>query len=1118
MMAEGFSTQRGRRSRYIFRDIVNKQLKPRDGAKLTAVTNAGAIPDQFDYNVVLEPEGIFIGTLNEDFAIESLPGDIFQLGNTSYRILRVGQGKVRVEDAHGQPPNMPFWFGEAPGRTDELSASVSRLRENINEQLNNGMEATVKWFINNLNQEKNNEELNRLDSRLRGNDDGFTSEIKVTRHTGESQYPIEQSLPFGQTLNNLDPGFYQGDDEVEGDTQSDPSFPRRRESSKTNTARSATCSLEPHVAQQLIDYLAATKAALGRIPTQQDIIFERFFDEAGDQHLVIHSPYGSRINRAWGLALRKRFCRQFNFELQAAALEDSIVISLGGTHSFPLEEVARYLNTNTLKDILVQALLAAPVFMTRWRWNATIALAVKRNLAGKRNPPQFQRTDAEDLIAVVFPDQLACAENITGEREVPDHPLVDQTIDDCLTEVMDIVGITNLIAKIENKEVTIHCRDLNGPSPLAQEILFARPYAFLDDAPAEERRTQAVNARRFMDPADAADLAGLDPEAIKKVTEEAWPVINTPDQLHDALMVLGFITEDEAQPRHSGESQNPIEQSLPEGQSSSPSSPRRRGPIPGMKELITQKRATVLTTSTKTIYTCAERLPQINEVFTGTMAPAINPAGPATSRDWTKEESLVELIRARLEGSAIVSESQLADLFEAPLTSIQTALMVLENEGYAMRGHFTSSGTGGTETEWCERGLLARIHRYTLKTLRNEIKPVTAADFMRFLFAWHGMVERPEGEESLMSTIDRLEGFPIPAAAWEADILPARIKGYLTSSIDHLCTTGRVLWTRLNKTQSTKDENGKASKTTLLRNTPIALIDRYTIDYWQSNKLIKAEDIKLSANATTVFTVLKDKGASFFVDIVKHSGLLRTHTEEALAELAANGLVTSDSYAGLRALIAPANKKQGYGRQHRRRRAVAQGRTIDDAGRWSIISKPEQAEEPQSYNWIKTDMDTLNHIAYTLLKRYGVVFHKVLEREQNLPPWRELLYAWRRMEARGEIRGGRFVEGFTGEQFALPDAVGMLRKYKDGKLQIPNIVISATDPLNLIGIVLPGEKVSALHTNRILFQNGLPAAKQLNGEISYFGTVSPHGQWEIGQLLMRKGNVGFVERRPRYSN
>jgi ATP-dependent Lhr-like helicase len=1005
MLAEGFSTRRGRRSRYLFRDAVNRQLKPRDGARLTAITNAGAIPDQFDYNVVLEPEGLFIGTVNEDFAFESLPGDIVQLGNTSYRILQIGQGKVRVEDAHGQPPNMPFWFGEAPGRSDELSAAVSRLRETINEKLTNGIEPAANWAVEALQ-------------------------------------------------------------------------------------------LEAPVARQLIDYLAATRAALGRIPTRHDICFERFFDEAGDQHLVIHSPYGSRLNRAWGLALRKRFCRQFNFELQAAALEDSIVISLGATHSFPLEEVTRYLHADTVRDLLVQAVLAAPVFMTRWRWSATIALALRRNYSGKRVPAQFQRMDAEDLIAVVFPDQLACQENLAGEREVPDHPLVTQTLHDCLNDVMDIEGLIRLLTKIEQNEVTIHCKDLNGPSPLAQEILFARPYAFLDDAPAEERRTQAVNARRFMDPADAAELAGLDPAAIKQVAAEAWPVITKPDELHDALMVLGFVIEKEVCTDNTTTQQH---NAL-------------------LDQLIRGNRATRCTTRQQTLWICAERLPLLHAVFPGaTTDPEINAAGPAATRDWTFDEALVELLRARLEGSAIVNEAQLQDGFECSASSLGTALLVLENEGYAMRGNFT----GSHDTEWCERGLLARIHRYTLKSLRNEIKPVTAADYMRFLFAWHGMVERPAGDNALIAAIDRLEGFAIPAAAWESDILPARIKDYYTTALDQLCSTGRIVWTRFNTARTkNREDPGPTYKAGLLRNTPITLLDRHNVDYWRPQNQTGADDIRLSANAARVLNVLQQHGASFFIDIVKHTGLLRTHAEEALAELAALGLVTSDSYAGLRALIAPANKKSGYGPRHRRRRAITTGRSIDDAGRWSIIPAAASVDEEQSgTGWIRTGQETLNHIAYTLLKRYGVVFHKILERESGLPPWRELLYAWRRMEARGEIRGGRFVEGFSGEQFALAEAVPLLRKYKDGKQELPDIVVSATDPLNLVGIILPGERITAVHTNRILFRNGLPAAKQLNGEIHYFGTMSPHAQWEINHLLTRKKNpAGYVRLITPYSN
>jgi len=1151
MLAEGYTTRRGRRSRYIFHDTVNKRLKPRDGARLTAVTNAGAIPDQFDYNVVLEPQGLFIGTLNEDFAFESLPGDIFQLGNTAYRILKVETGKVRVEDAHGQPPTMPFWFGEAPGRSDELSAAVSRLRENIDAKLKDGIEATTRWLIDQLN---GKESSSQPDDQLNVIDSSYwrtpVSSQNNTAHsvTSFSAHATEQGLPSGQLINRLDSGVRQNDESYsdvkasrhtgERDPQDVGNVARGQDVRsdqypvESNPARSATGSIEPHVARQLVDYLAATKAALGHIPTQDNIYFERFFDEAGDQHLVIHSPYGSRINRAWGLALRKRFCRQFNFELQAAALEDSIVISLGATHSFPLVEVTEYLRANSVRDILIQALLAAPVFMTRWRWVATISLALKRNMGGKRIPPQFQRMNAEDLIAVVFPDQLACQENITGDREVPDHPLVQQTIEDCLHEVMDVDGLVRLLTRLEQNAITIHCRDLNGPSPLAQEILFARPYAFLDDAPAEERRTQAVNSRRFMDPADAAELAGLDPEAINKVAEEAWPDMDTVDKLHDALMVLGFVVG-----RHSRESGNPVEQCPPSGRSTNLldaglrqhdeeiASSYWRTPVSSnlINTLISERRATTLQTKHKTLWACAERLPLIQAVFpNATMQPVINASGPATTKPWPHDEALIDLLRARLEGSGIVTESDLQHLFECTPVQIRTALMALENEGYAMRGNFT----GSPDTEWCERGLLARIHRYTIKSLRNEIAAVTAADYMRFLFAWHGMTERPEGEDSLLAALDKLEGYAIPAAAWETDVLPGRIKGYQTNALDTLCVTGRIVWTRFASARSKpKEDSARSSKAGLLRNTPILLLDRHNVDYWRPHTGQTANEVKLSANATTVLTALKQYGALFFIDIVKQSGLLRTHAEEALAELAACGLVTSDSYAGLRALIAPANKKPGYSRH--RRRAIAAPRSIDDAGRWSIITRetgemgtdPSSGSVPISLGWIQTDMDTLNHIAWTLLKRYGVVFHKMLERESGLPPWRELLYAWRRMEARGEIRGGRFVEGFSGEQFALPDAVALLRKYRDGKQELPAIVISATDPLNLVGILLPGERIPALHTNRILFKNGLPAAKQLNGEIEYFGFVSPQAQWEINFLLTRKNNpAGFVQGMSPYSN
>ena len=989
MLAQGFSTRRGRQSRYIHHDTVNKRIRPRKSARLVAVTNGGVIPDQFDYDVVLEPDDHFIGTLNEDFAFESLPGDIFQLGNTSYRILKVDQGKVRVADARGQPPNIPFWFGEAPGRSDELSRSVSRLRKIMDEKLAQGTDAAFRWLSDEL----------RLDESA---------------------------------------------------------------------------------ARQLTDHLAGARAALGRIPTEQDVVFERFFDEAGDQHLVLHSCYGSRINRAWGLALRKRFCRQFNFELQAAALDDSIVISLGAIHSFPLEDVTRYLNPAGVRDAVTQALLATPMFPTHWRWNATTALAVRRNNKGQKMPAQFQRSDAEDLMAVIFPDQLACQDNIVGEREIPQHPLVDQTISDCLHDLMDIDGLENVLQEQREGRVRFHCRDLGGPSPLAQEILNARPYAFLDDAPAEERRTNLVMARRFQDPADAADLARLDPDAIARVRSEAWPAVNDADELHDALMLTGVMTEGE-------------------GSGDNPAGADGRAWLP---RLIQEQRATVIHSGKQTLWVCAERLPQVAAVYADDTS--VIPA------------DLIELVRARLECSGPVTEAALAELFETGQAEISVALLALQNEGYAMQGHFSP---GATETEWCERGLLARMHRYTIRSLREEVQPVPVAGYMRFLFTWHGMGEiRPEGDSALLAALERLEGCAIPAVAWERDILPVRVNDYSSTALDRLCGSGQIVWTRLlTDRYKPRWDEVSASKAVLLRNTPVTLVARENLPVWQELQPAEtAQGRKLSTAAEKTLEILRSEGASFFIDLVQKTSLLRTQMEMALAELAACGLVTSDSYAGLRALITPANRRPAYTQGSRRRRRASIMNSVDAAGRWSALVTPAESPGPAPKSvWPGTDENTLTTIVLTLLKRYGVLFRKALEREPDLPPWRELLYVCRRLEAQGEIRGGYFVEGCSGQQFASPEAVALLRKQKNETRVLPAVVISATDPLNLVGTVLPGERVPALHTNRILFRNGLPVAKQLNGVTTYLTNVEPDARWEIDNLLARRRNpAGFVDKPP----
>jgi ATP-dependent Lhr-like helicase len=946
MLSEGYSTRRGRRSAYLHYDTVNRRLRARRGAKLTAVTNAGVIPDQFDYDVVLNPEGLRIGSIGEDFAFESMPGDIFQLGNASYRVQKVAVNKVFVEDARGMAPTLPFWLGEAPARSDELSAAVSRLRENALTRLADGPEALEVWLRDEL----------RLDAVA---------------------------------------------------------------------------------AEQLARYLAAGHAALGTLPTLDTVVFERFFDDVGDTHLVIHSTFGSRINRAWGLALRKRFCRQFNFELQASALEDSIVLSLGPTHSFPLEDCRNYLKSATARDVLVQALIDAPMFGTRWRWDAAISLALRRIRNGKRLPAPFQRADSEDLLAVVFPDQLACAENLTGAREIPDHPLVKQTIDDCLHETMDVDGFLALLKRIENGAVQLHCLDLSAPSPLSHAVLGARPYAFLDDGDAEGRRTRSVTTDRLLDPKDAADLGRLDPEAIARVKSEAWPEIGNHDELHDALVVYGFLTLPEIEPWKAQ-----LER------------------LQGERRVIFHDR----------LWVAVERSAEFERAKDG------------------DTEALAEVLRSRLELVGPVTETTLNIALDLPATRIRAALLALEAQGSIMRGRFT----GGREEEWCERRLLLRIHRYTRDRKRSEIQTVPPAQLMRFLFRWQrlameGRDDRREGEAGLLAVLQQLEGCAVPAAAWERDILPLRVRGYLPQGLDKLCSAGRIAWYRAAETSISE----LAPATAPVRSTPIKLVERESLAHWQKRAAPTSPE-GLSPRAQKTLDSLREHGASFFDDLMQDTGLLRTDIELGLGELVSRGLVSSDSFAGLRALITSRKRREKL-RQYRRPLI-----SMEDAGRWSLprrLPVPENAEALAN--------PAVDHIARVLLRRYGIVFRKLLARETGLPAWRELFYVYRRMEARGEIRGGRFVAGFAGEQFAPPEAATMLHGMARDTAT-DRVSISAADPLNLVGVVTPGDKLPALSGNRVLFEQGAPVAVQAGGEVRFLKEVAEGSQWEIRNLLIRR--------------
>ncbi len=977
MLAEGYTTRHGTRGAYLHRDLATRSLRGRRGGRLTALTSGGTIADNADYAVLLEPQGLNIGTVNEDFAVESLAGDVFQLGNTSYRILKIESGRVRVEDAQGMPPSIPFWLGEAPGRSDELSFAVARLRDEIDRRLAEGAA------------------VGRVD---------------------------------------LSPAI----DWLTG-----------------------TLGLAETAARQIVEYLARARSALGALPTQQRLVMERFFDESGGTQLVIHSPYGSRINRAWGLALRKRFCRTFNFELQAAATEDAIILSLSTSHSFPLAEVWRYLHSASAEQVLIQALLDAPLFGVRWRWIATTALALPRMAGGRKVAPQLQRMKSDDLLATVFPDQVACLENIVGEREIPDHPLVRQTLDDCLHEAMDSEGWLALLRRMEGGEVELLARDLPAPSPLAMEILGARPYAFLDDAPLEERRTQAVLARRWSDPESADDLGTLDPEAIAAVRDEAWPEARSADELHEALTALGCIAEAEtaAQPQWSE----------------------------WLAELARGGRATRMEVAPdRVLWLPLERLMLLRAVYPqAPFQPHLEAPG-GYDQPIEEEAALVELIRARLSGFGPLPVALIARPLALPASAVAAALVRLESQGYVMRGRFSA---GAVEEEWCERHLLARIHRYTVKRLRREIEPVERVDFMRFLADWQHLsaTTRMQGREALATVVEQLEGFQAAAAAWEADLLPARLKDYGGTWLDELCRSGRIVWTRL--AGRLRASGGP------VRGTPIVLLPRRQLPTWYA-LASDAPAPELSSRAQRVLECLNAQGALFFDELQHDAHLLRSELEDALGELVAVGLVNADSFAGLRALLAPASKRS---RTARRSRGGAFIGGMDDAGRWALVRKSGAGEEARTPAF---DAEALEHIARVLLRRYGVVCWRLLAREADwLPPWRDLLRVYHRLEARGEIRGGRFVAAVAGEQFALPEALGLLREVRKRPLTGEMLAVSAVDPFNQLGTLLPGARVPALAANRILFRDGLPVAVLAAGKPQWLVELDEDAQREARRLL-----------------
>ncbi|HUG92629.1 MAG TPA: DEAD/DEAH box helicase, partial [Planctomycetaceae bacterium] len=1010
-LSEGLSRTAGRGRRYLHVDQVHGRLKARKGARIAATSNAGAIPEIASYRVVVEPEQTVVGSLDEDFSVESNRGDVFLLGNTSWRILYVRGGDVTVVDAQGAPPTIPFWRGEAPGRTFELSQEVSALRAELEQRL------------------------------------GAASSAPDAEHP-----PTDLELWLAQETH---------------------------------------CT--PSAARQALDYAAAQKAGIGLLPTQRRVVFERFFDETGGMQLVVHAPFGAAINRAWAFAMRKRFCRSFDFELQSTADDDGFILSLGPQHSFPIQSLFAMLSRRNARGLLEQALLAAPVFQIRWRWNVTRALLVLRRHNGQKVPPHLQRFRADDLLTAVFPRLTGCQEEHTGDIEVPDHPLVRQTMDDCLHEFVDIDGLEHVLDEIERGEIELIARDTREPSPFCYELLNAYPYAFLDGGEIQERRTRAVSARRSLTVESVADLGRLDPQAIAQVIAEAQPSIRDADELHDVLLSRISIPVDEFS-RSQALPGSEVDEIVPKL----------------FAELAAIRRAAQLTLPDgRSAWVAAERLPAAQAAFPdGCLDPPLD-APPAVRRDWPSTEARVAMVGGLLEICGPITSTEVARRLSITPDQAFAALEALEGEGAVLRGHFTpapdsdapdatrsvaeprSHAEPGNENalnpqlsslnspEWCHRRLLARIHRLTLAGLRRQIEPVGVDVYLRFLTRHHGLLKehRRSGPNGLFEVVGMLQGIDVPAVCWERDLLPGRLEGYTPAWLDELCLTGEIGWGRLFPPKPNPDRARPMAS--LTRVAPVSLFLRSDAEWLTWNEPDVTLDV-LTSPARQVIELLASRGAMFAADLLAETRMLPAHLDDALGELVARGLVTADGFSGLRRLIREKKSNGAAPRLRTQRHGLARTRAATaGTGRWSL--RRRLADSP-ALDTRPSTLDPPQQWAWQLLRRWGVVFRDLLAREPGAPSWFELCRVYRRLEARGEIRGGRFITGVAGEQFALGETVRELRRLRDSGPADELVVLAAADPLNLIGVITPDPRVPAKASNRVALVDGVLAASLIGGE------------------------------------
>lgn len=979
-LSEGISSTAGRSRVYLHHDQVQKRVRSRKNARLTATMNGGAIPEIASYRVVTEDDQTVVGSVDEDFAVESMAGDIFLLGNTSWQIRHVRGGNVTVVDANGAPPSIPFWFGEAPGRSLELSTEISHLREELEQQIENPEQA-INWLVR-----------------------------------------------------------------------------------ETNT--------DEWGSKQIVDYLQAQKAALGVVPTQKRIVFERFFDESGGMQLVIHAPFGGDINRAWGYTMRKRFCRSYNFELQATADDNGIILSLGPQHSFPLESLFTMLNTRNVQQLSEQAILDHPMFHVRWRWNVTRALLVSRMQNGKKVPPPLQRFRAEDLLTAVFPRLTGCPENEIGEIVRPDHILVDQTLYDCLNEQLDIEGFKNVLLQLEQGSIKLIPRDTREPSPFCYELLNSSPYTFLDGGEAQERRARAVATRQTISVESVEDLGRLSPEAIAQVCQEAQPLVRNADELHDLL--LGRIH-------------------LPHNEQSNWVEWYQQLESTGRATTLQRAEADSKSTSPHS-WVATERLPAALAAFPESQhqPPVTVPA--SVRQEWESTEARTAIIRGLLDTCGPLTVAEIATFVGLTSSQTEAALMELEGEGIAMQGYFRikdpnwdqtqeSESVNNTETtssttlpkEWCHRRLLARIHRLTLQGLRAQVQPVDTSVFIQFLTHLHGLAgeEKRSGTNGLFEVLSMLQGVDIPAICWERDILPSRLTNYQSKDLDELCFTGEIGWGRLYPPKRTADQ-GKPM-TGITRNAPVSFFLREDTPWLTHFNAVSSsqnnpeEHNQLSSPATEILELLTQQGALFATDLMATTESLPSQVADSLGELISRGLLTSDSFSGMRQFTADRSSKSRRSSRKKRIGLVRKRTTPNNTGRWSIWRREnENVIEERSLQYY----EYVEQWAWQLIRRWGVVFRDLLIKETGAPRWFELLQIYRRLEARGEIRGGRFVTGVAGEQFAMSGTIQELRKLRDNSTADELTILSAADPLNLIGILTKQSRIPSTANNRLAYWNG----------------------------------------------